>query len=108
MAHSHTSCLYHCIFSTKNRKPFINDELQPRLWEYFGGIAKQNKMTALIVGGAEDHAHVLLKIPSTMSIAKAVQLINGGSSKWIHDTIPKLRSFEWQEGYGAFSIGVRK
>jgi REP element-mobilizing transposase RayT len=61
-------------------------------------------MRALAVGGTDDHLHALLSLPSTMAIAKAVQLIKGGSSKWIHDTFPSLRRFAWQEGYGAFSV----
>jgi REP element-mobilizing transposase RayT len=71
-----------------------------------GGIARQNKMKALAVGGIEDHVHVLLSIPAVISVAKSIQLIKGGSSKWLHDTFPALRSFAWQEGYGAFSIGI--
>ena len=58
------------------------------------------------VGGVADHVHILLSLPSTLAIAKAVQLIKGNSSKWIHDTFPQHAAFEWQEGYGAFSIGV--
>jgi len=46
--------------------------------------------------------HALLSLPATMSFAKAVQLVKGGSSKWIHDTFAKYRKFEWQEGYGAY------
>jgi REP-associated tyrosine transposase len=71
-----------------------------------GGIAKQNKMKELAVGGASDHVHILLSLPSTLSIAKAVQLLKGNSSKWIRETFLKSRSFAWQEGYGAFSIGI--
>ena len=63
-------------------------------------------MTALIIGGVEDHAHALLSIPSTLSVAKSIQLLKGNSSKWIHDTFQEHRDFERQEGYGAFSIGV--
>jgi len=63
-------------------------------------------MKALAVGGVEDHVHILLSIPSTLSIAKAVQLLKGNSSRWIHETFPARQSFKWQEGYGAFSIGV--
>jgi len=63
-------------------------------------------MKALVVGGVEDHVHILLSIPSTLSVAKALQLLKGNSSKWIHDTFKEHWDFEWQEGYGAFSIGV--
>ena len=50
--------------------------------------------------------HVLLSIPSTLSIAKSIQLLKGNSSKWVHETFAQHARFEWQEGYGAFSIGV--
>jgi len=84
--HSFVSCLTHCVFATKERRPLIKAQLQQRLWPYLGGIARESQMRALIVGGAEDHVHVLFSIPSTLSVSKAVQLLKGNSSKWIHDT----------------------
>jgi len=84
----------------------ITEELQERLWPYMGGIARDNKMRALSIGGVEDHVHLLLSIPSTLSIAKAMQLIKGASSKWVHETYPEFNEFEWQEGYGAFTVGI--
>jgi len=104
--HSFVSCLMHCVFSTKERRRLITPVLQDRLYPYLGGIARENKMKALSIGGVEDHVHALVSIPSTISIAKAVQLLKGNSSKWIHETFPNQRLFEWQEGYGAFSISV--
>ncbi len=104
--HSFVSCLIHCVWATKERRPVIQTDLQQRLWPYLGGIARENKMKALVVGGAEDHIHLLLAIPSPLSVAKAIQLLKGNSSKWIHDTFPEQRTFEWQDGYGAFSIGI--
>src|SRR5579862_4544521 len=106
MGHSFSSSLFHCTFSTKGRRPIIKPELQCQLWPYMGGIARNNGMTALAIGGVEDHAHILLSLPSTMAIAKAIQLIKGGSSLWIHETFPQYREFSWREGYGAFSIGI--
>ena len=104
--HSFVSCLVHCVFSTKERRRLITADLQQRLYPYLGGIARENKMKVLAIGGVEDHVHVLLSIPSTLSIAKSVQLLKGNSSKWIHETFPEQRMFEWQEGYGAFSIAI--
>jgi len=63
-------------------------------------------MKALAIGGTTDHMHALLSLPGMMSFAKAVQLIKGGSSKWINDTFPTPKKFEWQEGYGAFSVSA--
>jgi len=63
-------------------------------------------MKALAVGGTDDRVHMLVSLPATLPVAKAIQLIKGGSSKWIHDTFPTHADFAWQEGYGAFSISV--
>ena len=106
MSHSYVNNLMHCTFSTKERYPFIEPSLESDLWPYVGGIARANRMKALAIGGTADHIHALLSLPAMMSFAKAVQLIKGGSSKWIHDTFPRHRKFEWQEGYGAFSVSA--
>jgi putative transposase len=106
MTNSYISLHIHVIFSTKGRQPMIVPELQNRLWAYIGGIARENSMKALSIGGTGDHAHVLLSLPATLPVSKAVQLIKGGSSKWVHDTYADLQRFAWQEGYGAFSVNV--
>ena len=65
-------------------------------------------MKALVIGGVADHVHVLVSLPATLSVSKAMQLLKGNSSKWLRDTFPELRQqgFAWQEGFGAFSIAV--
>ena len=82
----------------------IAPEVQERLWAYMGGIAREHEMKALAVGGMDDHAHLLLSLPSSIAIATAMREIKSGSSRWMRDTCQQP-SFEWQEGYGAFSIG---
>jgi REP element-mobilizing transposase RayT len=106
MSHAYVSNLMHCTFSTKDRYPFIDSDLELRLWPYVGGIARDNRMKALAIGGTVDHMHALLSLPGMMSFAKAAQLIKGGSSKWVHDTFPSRKKFGWQEGYGAFSVSA--
>lgn len=103
---SYVSSYYHCVFSTKERRPLIGPQLRERLWPFLGGIARQNKMKAIEIGGVEDHVHILLSLPSTMTVAKALQLVKGGSSKWLHETFPEQHRFAWQEEYGAFSVSV--
>ena len=71
-----------------------------------GGIARLNKMTAIEIGGVSDHVHILLSLPSTLSIARALRLIKGGSSKWVHDTFPETPFLGWQVKYGAFGTSV--
>jgi len=104
MSHTYCSSLYHCVFSTKERRKTIVPDIQPRFWAYMGGIAREHQMKALGIGGMEDHAHILLSLPSSISIAAAMREIKSASSFWMHNTCAKV-DFEWQEGYGAFSIG---
>jgi putative transposase len=106
--HSFNSCLMHCVFSTKERRPWLTPVIRERLWPYLGGIARENDMKALAIGGVADHVHLLLSLPTTLSVSKAMQLLKGNSSKWLRETFPELRTqgFAWQEGFGAFSIGV--
>src|SRR5258705_11241808 len=101
---SYVSSYHHCVFSTKERRPLIPPQLRDRLWPFLGGIARQNQMTAIEIGGMPDHVHILLSLPSTLSIAKALQLIKGGSSKWVHETFPEHRFFGWQIKYATFNI----
>ena len=106
--HSFNSCLMHCVFSTKERRPWLTPAIRERLWPYLGGIARENGMKALAVGGGGDHVHLLLSLPATLSVSKAMQLLKGNSSKWLRETFSELRpqGFAWQEGFGAVSIGV--
>jgi len=106
--HSFNSCLMHCVFSVKERCPLLTPEIPERLWAYLGGIARENGMKALAIDGVADHVHVLLSLPATLAVSKAMQLLKGNSSKWLRETFPELRrdGFAWQEGFGAFSIGV--
>jgi putative transposase len=106
MPHSYLSNLMHCVFSTKERRKLITPDMQQRLWPFIGGIAKENGMKVIAIGGIADHVHILLSMPATMPIAKAMQLVKGGSSKFVHETFPDQRAFAWQEGYGAFSVSI--
>ncbi|MDD4891673.1 MAG: IS200/IS605 family transposase [Phycisphaerae bacterium] len=106
MAHSYVSIVIHYVFSTKNRRRWIPLEIEGRLRPYIGGIARKNRFKTLAVGGDDDHQHVVASLPSTMAIAKAAQLIKGGSSLWLSDAFAELKGFEWQEGYGGFSVSI--
>lgn len=104
MANTYTSLHYHVIFSTRNRVKFISIEIEQRLWSVLGDIARKRGMTALQVGGIEDHVHALMIAPPRFSPSQIAQFLKGESSKWIHEEFPALRDFAWQDGYGAFSV----
>ncbi len=101
MPHTYSQNHLHVVFSTKERRKLITKEFQPKLWSYMAGIGRNNDFLVLANGGMEDHAHLLIQLPATLTLAKAVQLLKGSSSKWANE---HGREFSWQEGYGAFGV----
>jgi REP element-mobilizing transposase RayT len=104
MGSTFTSLLFHCVFSTKDRKPEITPEVAPQLFAYLGGIVRSLDGAALAVNGVADHVHLLVSLKATVSIADAMRVVKANSSKWVHEQWPMKRSFGWQDGYGAFSV----
>jgi putative transposase len=104
MAHTYTYLLYHIVFSTKGRIPCLEADLRPDLFAYMGGIVRELRGKAYIVGGTNDHAHVLMTLPPTIGIAEAMRVIKANSSGWVHDKWPSRGAFAWQTGYGAFTV----
>ena len=106
MPSTYSNLLFHVVFSTKERVRLLIKDARDRLYPYISGIANKNNFKTLIVGGTNDHIRVLLSLKPEISVSKAVQLIKGGSSKWLHDNFPDLNIFSWQEGYGAFTVSI--
>jgi REP element-mobilizing transposase RayT len=104
MAHSFVNLVFHVIFSTKNRMPFLDAEPKSQLFAYMGGIVREMDGKALLINGMADHVHVLLSLPSTLSIAETVRVLKANSSRWVHEKWPARWEFAWQTGYGAFSV----
>ncbi|HEX5434296.1 MAG TPA: IS200/IS605 family transposase [Candidatus Angelobacter sp.] len=93
----------HVVFSTKERAKLIAPSMQPRLWAYMAGIARNHDFLVLANGGIEDHVHLLIQLPPVLSLAKAVSLLKANSSSWMSE---HGMNFAWQEGYGAFSVSA--
>ena len=106
MPHTYSSLRIHVVFATKGRQKRLGVELQPKLWAYMAGIARNHEFDAIQIGGVDDHCHALILLPPAIPLAKAVQTIKGCSSKWLNETGAAGASFAWQEGYGAFSVSA--
>ena len=104
VAHTYTQLLYHVVFSTKNRLPLIDGEVQQRLYPYLGGIVRDLRGVDHIIGGMPDHVHLLFALPPSVCVADALRTLKANSSRWIHETWPEKRDLSWQTGYGAFSV----
>jgi putative transposase len=104
MAHTFTCLFIHVIFSTKNRTSTISTDLAGRLFAYMGGIVRECKGNPIIINGTSDHVHMLVSLPAGMSLAELMRLVKTNSSRWVDETFPDKRRFEWQVGYGAFTV----
>ena len=103
MAHTYAQNHLHIVFSTKERRMTIPRESLPELWAYLAGIGKNHDMPVLAAGGTENHAHILIRLPPTLPLAKAILFLKANSSKWLGH---QAKNFAWQEGYGAFSVSA--
>lgn len=93
MADTYSSLIYHIVFSTKHREPWIRPDIEQHIWGYIGSIADHHGLTPLKIGGLEDHLHVVVAIPPTLAVSRAVQYLKGPSSRWIATTFPELEAF---------------
>ena len=106
MSQSLAKILVHTVFSTKDRRPFLRDRsLREELHRYLGGILALLDCQPIIVGGVEDHVHLLGALSRTCHAASMVKEVKRGSSLWLKTKGPNLQDFAWQNGYGIFSIG---
>jgi len=104
MAHTYTDLLIHAVFSTSERRPLLADSIRPDVHAYIGGILRELRATAIVIGGTSDHVHALIKLPAELSVADCLRVVKTNSSRWIKEKLANRRTFAWQQGYGAFSV----
>ncbi len=105
MAQTLVSLLVHVVFSTKHRANLIRPEIEPELFAYVAGILKNHDSHCLAINGTANHVHLLISQSKNIALSSLVAEMKRSSSKWIKTKGPAFRSFDWQDGYGAFSIG---
>jgi REP element-mobilizing transposase RayT len=104
MPQSFTCLNYHVIFSTIHRQALITHDLQPRLYNYIGGILRDRKSRLLVAGGVSDHVHLLISLSKQVALSAALRDTKAISSGWVHKSFPDKGAFAWQTGYGSFSV----
>ena len=106
MPQSLAKILVHIVFSTKERQPFLRDlVIREEMHKYLGGIARDRECQPIIVGGVEDHVHLLVALGRTIDAATLIKELKRGASIWIKTKGEDYAAFAWQNGYGIFSIG---
>ena len=104
MSQSFTNLLYHLIFSTKERRPLIAIDYQPRLYDYIGGVIRNTGGISLGINGTDDHVHVLAKLRPDRALSDVLRDLKSNATGWMHDVFPRLADFSWQRGYAAFTV----
>ena len=108
MPQSFSSVYIHIIFSTKNREPMIPAAIECELYNYISKIVITLDCRVLKINSVSDHVHILLSMNRTTTIAQILEEIKKRSSKWIKTKGCDLQSFQWQTGYGVFSVSYSK
>ncbi len=104
MPQSLANILVHLVFSTKDRCPLLADAWRDNLHGYVGGILRQRGSPLLAGNSVADHIHLFFPLPRTIPVADLVKEIKAGSNHWIRGNAPGLTGFQWQSGYGVFSV----
>lgn len=101
---SYTQLTYHVVFATKYRRRSITNGIRDRLYEYVGGILRAKQGHLIEIGGMEDHVHILARLSPSLAVSEVVRDVKANSSKWVNEQGEIRRTFEWQKGYGAFTV----
>ena len=102
MGSTFLSLHYHIVFSTKDRRPYVKSDWRPQLHEHLGGTVRGLGGVPEIIGGVEDHVHLLAGLRAIHCLAEFMQELKKASSIWSAEKHEK--DFSWQEGYAAFSV----
>ena len=104
MSHTYYQLLYHFVWSTKERRPIITANIKDSLYDYMGGTFRSLKCTPVLFGGVADHVHICVEVPPRYALAEIIRNVKVSSTKWVRQNYVSASGFEWQEGYGAFSV----
>ena len=104
MGHTFTNHLYHIVFSTKDREPWLKSKHRDRLYKYISGVARNHHDQVLAVGGADDHLHLLIRLEPEVAVSDLLREIKSNSSRWVRQTFKELHGFAWQAGYASFTV----
>jgi putative transposase len=104
MPQSLSKVILHIVFSTRNREPWLDSDVRPRMHAYLATICRDLGAEFVKVGGVADHVHIVTTLPRTVSQAQMIEQMKTASSKWIKTLEARYHGFFWQRGYGIFSV----
>ncbi len=106
MSHSYTKLLYHIVFATKKREPWLVEEVQPDLYGVLGGLVRDQGGTALAINGMLEHVHIFARLRQDRAISAVIGAVKANSSNWLQKQLKHLPDNVWQVGYSAFTVSA--
>jgi putative transposase len=105
---TYTQILYQIVFSTKNRKPCLQQQNRNELFKIIWGILRNKNCALYQIGGISDHIHIITHLHPSISLASLVKDIKMGSSAYIKSNQLFPDFIGWQEGYSAFTYSIKE
>jgi len=106
MSHSYQCVFLHIIWTTKRRAHVISDDIKERLYRYIGSLIAKEDVELFVIGGTENHVHMLVRTTGATSVADFVRVIKANSSTFVNRLGKDYFGFRWQTGYAVFSVGA--
>ena len=104
MANTYTQLYFHIVFAVKGRENLISEKWKEELYKYISGIIANKEQKLMIINGMPNHVHLLVSTKPSCNLSDLVRDIKANSSKWINDKNFVQGKFEWQTGFGAFTV----
>jgi REP element-mobilizing transposase RayT len=98
----------HGVWATKNRLPLINDAAEPLIYEWLAKEMDDMACELRAINGMPDHVHVLFRLTPKLALMDVVKQLKGNTTKWINERSMLADWFDWQTGYGAFSVSEQR
>src|SRR4051794_16015233 len=100
----HVKVWVHFVWTTKNRRPFLTDDIRQRVFDHIRQNAKVKGIFLDHINGWVEHVHCLISLGTEQTISEIVKLLKGESSHWINHQGLTKQKFQWQHEY--FAVGV--
>ncbi len=107
MSRSNIQAYFHFILGTKNREKLIPISIDSKLYTFIWNKCIELELFSIMINGTQNHIHLLVKSRSDITISEIARIIKGSSSKWLNENIPPEQSFNWQRGYGLFTVSPK-